>query len=155
MAIIKLNHKAILPRYNKMAVDVKSAIYFQPNLIDDITDVAETRFFDGREVKFIRHTRDVDLLLHQEKLSMLDKQFINDYFEARADNQQMQELRKNVSDEQLLSMCKSRYLQRPAEIDSYMNYLEANWADEIAQLETKQVESEAPKDSAADNNVNV
>lgn len=67
------------------------------------------------------------VLFNQERLVGLGetgaKAFL-DSFQQRTDS--LAELRKNCSDEDLISMMKSRYLQTPSEIVAWCRYMESN-----------------------------
>lgn len=48
------------------------------------------------------------------------------------------QLRKKCTDEQLMQICKSRYIQSPSELLAWSDYLNANYADIVAKVQAAQ-----------------
>lgn len=57
----------------------------------------------------------------------------------------MSELRKKVSDTDLLSFCKSRYIQTPSELRAWSNYLNTEMSD-LVQKYADETKDDKPDD---------
>ena len=51
------------------------------------------------------------------------------------------QLRKKCTDEQLMQICKSRYIQSPSELLAWSDYLNANYADIVAKVQAAQLQA--------------
>ena len=76
----------------------------------------------------IEKLTDIYMLLNQKRLDHLTLQSFSDYMsrQSQHDNQ-LSALRSRCSDSDLLSFCKSRYIQSPSELLSWSRYLESNF----------------------------
>lgn len=69
-----------------------------------------------------RITSDISVLLQQDILDSLPRSFIDNLI----NNNDTSFDTSSISDEELIATCKSRYLQSPSELQSWMNSLKTN-----------------------------
>lgn len=94
----------------------------------------------------LRVTSDIYMLFNQQRLDRMSKQRLTSYFESLSVNEpKMCELRSKLTDDQLCSFVKSRFIQSPSELMAWSQYL-MNSQDEMiaAAAAEKQVEQPAP-----------
>lgn len=94
----------------------------------------------------LRVTSDIYMLFNQQRLDRMSKERLVSYFESLSVNEpKMRELRSKLSDEQLCSFVKSRFIQSPSELMSWSQYLMSSQDEMIAAAAAeKQVEQPAP-----------
>ena len=123
-----------------------------PNVVDNLC-VNVQKLSDGSDVVFL--DSDVSLLFNQERLNeTLGRDGIKHFFDSLSSRSvPLSELRTKISDEDLASICKSRYLQQPSEILAWSEYLNNNYSDLMAQISDRVSSSasiEEPKSSETD-----
>lgn len=100
------------------------AVFYQPPIYDSLL-VNFSKSLDAVSV-----SNDIYLLLNQNRLSALGEDNVKKILDSIASqNSAMSELRKNISDSDLLSFCKSRYIQTPSELRAWSNYLNTEMSD--------------------------
>lgn len=85
------------------------------------------------------------MLFNQNRLNSVGRDTIQKWLDGltpRSDS--LAQLRKKVSDEQLMDMCKSRYIQSSSELLAWSEYLNANYADILSEIEA----SKAPESTS-------
>lgn len=93
----------------------------EPSFMRDMFTVEENDPLDvSKTVVF--HQDDVSLLFNQRRLSQLS-QITVDELKSRFDNVGRSDLLKGFSDEEIASVVKSRYIQAPSEVQSWLTYL--------------------------------
>lgn len=94
----------------------------------------------------LRVTSDIYMLFNQQRLDRMSKERLISYFESLSVNEpKMRELRSKLSDEQLCSFVKSRFIQSPSELMSWSQYLMSSQDEMIAAAAAeKQAEQSAP-----------
>lgn len=94
----------------------------------------------------LRVTSDIYMLFNQQRLDRMSKERLVSYFESLSVNEpKMCELRSKLSDEQLCSFVKSRFIQSPSELMSWSQYLMSSQDEMIAAAAAeKQAEQPAP-----------
>lgn len=104
-----------------------------PNLVDNLC-VNIQKLADGSNVVFL--DSDISLLFNQERLNeTLGRDGIKHIFDSLSSRSvPLTELRSKISDEDLASICKSRYLQQPSEILAWSEYLNNNYADLLTHI---------------------
>lgn len=104
-----------------------------PNVVDNLC-VNHQKLADGSDVVFL--DSDVSLLFNQERLNdTLGRDGIKHFFDSLSSRSvPLTELRSKISDDDLASLCKSRYLQQPSEILAWSEYLNNNYADLLTQI---------------------
>ena len=74
--------------------------------------------------KSIRITSDICMLFNQRRLDKLTRTQLVEYFDNLSVSEpKMSDLRKNMSDDQLCSFVKSRFIQTPSELMAWSQYL--------------------------------
>lgn len=74
--------------------------------------------------KSVRLTSDICMLFNQDRLDKLSKQSLLDYFDQLSISQpQFSELRSKLTDDQLMSFVKSRFIQSKSELMAWSQYL--------------------------------
>ncbi|EEC52971.1 hypothetical protein [Bacteroides eggerthii] len=77
---------------------------------------------DGK--KSIRITSDIYMLFNQQRLDKLTRSQLVEYFDNLSVSEpKMSDLRKKMTDEQLCSFVKSRFIQTPSELMAWSQYL--------------------------------
>lgn len=97
-------------------------------------------------VETIILTSDIYMLFNQQRLDKMTKDRLLAYFENLSVNEpKMRELRSKLSDEQLCSFVKSRFIQSPSELMAWSEYLMSSQDEMIAAAAAeKQAEQPAP-----------
>lgn len=97
-------------------------------------------------VETIILTSDIYMLFNQQRLDKMTKDRLLAYFENLSVNEpKMRELRSKLSDEQLCSFVKSRFIQSPSELMAWSQYLMSSQDEMIAAAAAeKQAEQPAP-----------
>lgn len=102
---------------------LKTLVLFQPSLIsENLTKTIVDS--NGTEIQSI--SSDIEILLAMQRGAKVDEALASEVL-ARMSKQtdSVQELFDQASDEDLLSSIKSRYIQTPAELEQYIDYLES------------------------------
>lgn len=99
---------------------------------------------NGTEV--VTLTSDIYMLFNQQRLDRMSKDRLLSYFENLSVNEpKMCELRSKLSDEQLCSFVKSRFIQSPSELMAWSQYLMSSQDEMIAAAAAEQqTEQSAP-----------
>lgn len=99
---------------------------------------------NGTEV--VTLTSDIYMLFNQQRLDRMSKDRLLSYFENLSVSEpKMCELRSKLSDEQLCSFVKSRFIQSPSELMAWSQYLMSSQDEMIAAAAAeKQAEQPAP-----------
>lgn len=99
---------------------------------------------NGTEV--VTLTSDIYMLFNQQRLDRMSKDRLLSYFENLSVSEpKMRELRSKLSDEQLCSFVKSRFIQSPSELMAWSQYLMSSQDDMIAAAAAEQqTEQPAP-----------
>lgn len=90
-------------------------------------------------VETIILTSDIYMLFNQQRLDKMTKDRLLAYFENLSVNEpKMCELRSKLSDEQLCSFVKSRFIQSPSELMAWSQYLMSSQDEMIAAAAAEQ-----------------
>lgn len=89
--------------------------------------------------KAYHRNNDVTLLFNQQRLlKTLGVDTLNSWLEQLTPKSDaLSELRSKCTDEQLLQICKSRYIQKPCELLAWSDYLNANAKELLAQIKSE------------------
>lgn len=99
-------------------------VFYQPPVYDSLlVNVNE-------ELDLVTVTNDIYLLLNQNRLSALGEDNVKKILDSiGSQSSALSELREKISDSDLLSFCKSRYIQTPSELRAWSNYLNTEMSD--------------------------
>jgi hypothetical protein len=96
--------------------------------------------------KSIRLTSDIYMLFNQRRLDKLTRIQLVEYFDSLSVSEpKMSELRKKMTDDQLCSFVKSRFIQTPSELMAWSQYL---MSSQDAMIAAAAVEVQPVADSA-------
>ena len=117
----------------------------------------EVIYFDGDEKrKAVAHVDDIYMLFNQQRLSSAGVDTVKAWLnQLTPKSDALGELRKKCSDEQLLQLCKSRYIQSPSELLAWSEYLNQNFEQIVcdaklaAQMRAQQQQQQQQPDAAA------
>lgn len=97
---------------------------------------------NGNEV--VTLTSDIYMLFNQQRLDRMSKDRLLAYFENLSVNDSgMRELRSKLTDDQLCSFVKSRFIQSPSELMSWSQYLMSS-QDEVIAAAAAEQQTEQP-----------
>lgn len=83
--------------------------------------------------KTFRVTSDIYMLFNQQRLDRMSKERLISYFESLSVNEpKLHELRSKLTDDQLCSFVKSRFIQSPSELMAWSRYLMSSQDEMIA-----------------------
>lgn len=127
------------------------AVFYQPPIYDSLL-VNYSKSLDAVSV-----SNDIYLLLNQNRLSALGEDNVKKILDSiGSQNSAMFELRKKISDSDLLSFCKSRYIQTPSELRAWSNYLNTEMSDLVQKYADEHIDdkpdvssSDKPSDTPA------
>ena len=93
----------------------------------------EVTYFDGDDKrKANAHVDDIYMLFNQQRLSSAGVDTVKAWLnQLTPKSDSLSQLRKKCTDEQLMQICKSRYIQSPSELLAWSEYINAN-IEEIA-----------------------
>ena len=66
---------------------------------------------------------DIHLILHQEKLAQLGERVASAYVNSMQSSASSPNINEGLSDSQIISTIKSKYLQQPSELSAWMDHL--------------------------------
>lgn len=130
--MIKLDRTIVVPR-TKYNLPYQSVVLYQPSIMDKVLEPQKV-MYNGREVTLSNPQRDVSVIYNQERLNGFNPQMILDYFASNETSSKLAELRSKCTDEQLISMCKSRFIQTQTELELYFDHLSRSYDSEVKSL---------------------
>lgn len=115
--------------YNISSKDLRQSEFLENSPVNEFC--LERLDKDGTEV--VTLTSDIYMLFNQQRLDRMSKDRLLAYFENLSVNEpKMRELRSKLSDEQLCSFVKSRFIQSPSELMAWSQYLMSSQDEMIA-----------------------
>lgn len=128
--------------YNISSKDLRQSEFLENNPVNEFC--FERLEVNGNEV--VTLTSDIYMLFNQQRLDRMSKDRLLAYFEnLSVTNPKMSELRSKLSDDQLCSFVKSRFIQSPSELMAWSQYLMSSQDEMIAAAAAeKQAEQSAP-----------
>lgn len=98
--------------------------------------------------KSLRVTSDIFMLFNQQRLDRMSKGRLISYFESLSVNEpKLHELRSKLTDDQLCSFVKSRFIQSPSELMAWSQYLMSSQDEMVAAAAAEQqTEQSAPSE---------
>lgn len=117
---------------DKGNLDLNFSAFYVPTPVDDFTFEKVT---DPGCDDSITLTSDVAMLFNQQRLDRCSKDSLLEYFNSLSrTSSALSELRSKLSDDQLISIVKSRYIQSPSELLAYSESLVHEYGVELASL---------------------
>lgn len=104
-------------------VDVERTYVRQPSLVDSFCITERKCPETGKTTHQISHP--LYMLFNQERLDRLGPEAVNQWLKSldNSSNSSLNELRSKCSDDDLLSLVKSRHIQHPCELERYIKSL--------------------------------
>lgn len=126
------------PVFN-VALGTKVTTLVQPSIMSQFQTV-ECTYFDGDEKKTAKsYVDDIYMLFNQQRIMFAGKDTIQAWLNTltpRSDA--LAQLRAKCSDEQLMQLCKSRYIQSPSELLAWSEYLNTNYEQIVGEFNEAQ-----------------
>lgn len=128
--------------YNVSAKELKQSEFLENSPVNEFC--FERLDKNGTEV--VTLTSDIYMLFNQQRLDRMSKDRLLAYFENLSVNEpKMCELRSKLTDDQLCSFVKSRFIQSPSELMAWSQYLMSSQDEMIAAAAAEQqTEQPAP-----------
>lgn len=128
--------------YNISSKDLRQSEFLENSPVNEFC--FERLEVNGNEV--VTLTSDIYMLFNQQRLDRMSKDRLLAYFEnLSVTDPKMGELRSKLSDDQLCSFVKSRFIQSPSELMAWSQYLMSSQDEMIAAAAAeKQAEQSAP-----------
>lgn len=102
--------------------DMRISSFPAPSTMDNFICQKCTTPFDDKES--IRMTSDIYMLFNQQRLDRMSRENLTEYFNNMAvRDSSFSSLKKRLTDDQLVSVVKSRYIQQPSELLAWSRYL--------------------------------
>lgn len=128
--------------YNISSKDLRQSEFLENSPVNEFC--FERLEVNGNEV--VTLTSDICMLFNQQRLDRMSKDRLLAYFEnLSVTDPKMSELRSKLSDDQLCSFVKSRFIQSPSELMAWSQYLMSSQDEMIAAVAAEQqTEQSAP-----------
>lgn len=128
--------------YNISSKDLRQSEFLENSPVNEFC--FERLEVNGNEV--VTLTSDIYMLFNQQRLDRMSKDRLLAYFEnLSVTDPKMSELRSKLSDDQLCSFVKSRFIQSPSELMAWSQYLMSSQDEMIAAAAAeKQAEQSTP-----------
>lgn len=128
--------------YNISSKDLRQSEFLENSPVNEFC--FERLEVNGNEV--VTLTSDIYMLFNQQRLDRMSKDRLLAYFEnLSVTDPKMSELRSKLSDDQLCSFVKSRFIQSPSELMAWSQYLMSSQDEMIAAVAAEQqTEQPAP-----------
>lgn len=135
-------YQEVFKPYNISSKDLRQSEFLENSFVNEFC--FERLEVNGNEV--VTLTSDIYMLFNQQRLDRMSKDRLLAYFEnLSVTDPKMSELRSKLSDDQLCSFVKSRFIQSPSELMAWSQYLMSSQDEMIAAAAAeKQAEQSAP-----------
>lgn len=121
--------------YNISSKDLRQSEFLENSPVNEFC--FERLEVNGNEV--VTLTSDIYMLFNQQRLDRMSKDRLLAYFEnLSVTDPKMSELRSKLSDDQLCSFVKSRFIQSPSELMAWSEYLMSSQDEMIAAAAAEQ-----------------
>lgn len=128
--------------YNISSKDLRQSEFLEKSPVNEFC--FERLEVNGNEV--VTLTSDIYMLFNQQRLDRMSKDRLLAYFENLSVNDSgMRELRSKLTDDQLCSFVKSRFIQSPSELMSWSQYLMSSQDEVIAAAAAEQQTEQSTK----------
>nr|CAI9752537.1 hypothetical protein JLTIEETK_JLTIEETK_CDS_0008 [Microvirus sp.] len=113
-------------------LDLSFSSFYVPTPVDEFQFEVVDNPFSSESVSL---TSDVSILFNQNRLDRCSKDSLIQYFDSISRlSSPLSALRSKLSDDQLISIIKSRYIQSPSELLAYSNFIVSEYGSELASL---------------------
>lgn len=124
------------------AVDISHSNMCVSPLFEDL--LTEESTAPNGDVSSVRVCNDISLLFNQQRLQSLGQEGIKQFLDSlQPKSPALASLRSKISDDDLLKVCKSRYIQSPSELLAWSSYLDSS----LSEIQQGIVDSAAPEPS--------
>lgn len=128
--------------YNISSKDLRQSEFLENSPVNEFC--CDRLDVNGKEV--VTLTSDICMLFNQQRLDRMSKDRLLSYFENLSVNEpKMRELRSKLSDDQLCSFVKSRFIQSPSELMAWSQYLMSSQDEMIAAAASEQQTEQSAK----------
>lgn len=141
----------IKPKFKKQSAvniaprDLRISSFPAPSPMDNFICQKQTTPYDDKES--IRMTSDIYMLFNQQRLDRMSRENLVEYFNNMAvRDSSFSSLKKRLTDDQLICVVKSRYIQQPSELLAWSRYLNSLGEEQLRAV----VSSLSPADEPAD-----
>lgn len=126
--------------YNISSKDLRQSEFLENSPVNEFC--FERLEVNGNEV--VTLTSDIYMLFNQQRLDRMSRERLVAYFDSLSVNEpKMCELRSKLSDDQLCSFVKSRFIQSPSELMAWSQYLMSS-QDEVIAAAAAEQQTEQP-----------
>lgn len=126
--------------------ELRQSEFIEPSPVNDF--VFQEYEVDG--VVSVRCSSDIYMLFNQQRLDRMSRESLVKYFgELSVTEPKMKELRSKLSDDQLCSFVKSRFIQTPSELMAWSQYLMSS-QDEIVAAAAAELQAAPPTAQTVD-----
>lgn len=138
-------------------ITVKTTHLTQPSLIQPFLSVKRIFFVGDEKRTATAYVDDIYMLFNQQRLAHAGSDTIQAWLNTLTPRfDALSQLRAKCSDEQLMAVCKSRYIQSQSELLAWSEYLNANYdavikgaAAEYAKIQKYKAQQQAAQQQAA------
>lgn len=136
-------------------VSFNNVVVREQSPIDEFYFVKTKSSDDGKEC--ISFTDPIRMLFNQQRLSSLGSTAVQAWLDslAQCKNDSLAEIRSKCSDEDLISLIKSRHIQHPCEIMAYLEECNRNMETFNNEVQELVAARHAEEQTKVDNNTNV
>lgn len=116
----------------KGLLDLYFSSFYTPTPVDEFT-LESVENPEGSQS--ITLTSDIAMLFNQQRLDKCSRESLLHYFDSLSvTSSSLSELRSKMSDDELIAVVKSRYIQSPSELLAYSNGLVSQYGKEFVEL---------------------
>lgn len=131
--------KSGLQTANYCKREFRKSAFVQSSPIDHL--LFQEHVTPSDDKKSIRMTSDIYMLFNQQRLDRMSRENLISYFnDMSVRNSSLSSLKRRLSDDQLVGLVKSRYIQQPSELLAWSRYLNS-----LADAELQAVVAESQK----------
>lgn len=120
-------------RIPKGVIELERSEFYTPSAISDFSRFSVSP--PHGECESFTYTTDIVMLFNQKRLDKMTRESLVQHFESLSERDpKFASLRSKLSDDQLCSIVKSRYIQSSSELMAYSNYLVTAYGEELASI---------------------
>lgn len=125
-----------------VGVGIERNNFVQPSPIREFMTEKVTYFSGNDKKTAIAYVDDIYMLFNQNRLSSVGRDTLQSWLDGLTPkSDSLAQLRKKCTDEELMAICKSRYIQSSSELLAWSEYLNANYSSIIEELQQPSPES--------------